>query len=121
MMQFLLQISVIQNKLQVEIKEFRIVKHEKTLIEEVAVQVAQMGIKSLGFEKEDVTYSGFELYKQAIKADLVPLAGLVEKIRLIKTDEEISIIKAACRIADEAYEHIVTYIKPGMTELRSIQ
>lgn len=100
-----------------QITDFRIVKHEKTLIEEVATQVAQMGIQTLGFEKEDLTYSSFELYKQAIKADLVPVAGFVEKIRLIKTDEEISIIKAACRIADEAYEHIVTYIKPGMTEL----
>ncbi|TQR14505.1 M24 family metallopeptidase [Psychrobacillus lasiicapitis] len=101
-----------------QIKDFRIVKHEKTLIEEVAKQVAEMGIQSLGFEKEDLTYSSYELYKQAVKADLVPLSGLVEKIRLIKTDEEISIIKAACRIADEAYEHIVTYIKPGMTELQ---
>lgn len=100
-----------------EIKEFRIVKHTKTLIEEVANQVTEMGINSLGFEKDDLTYSSFELYKQAIHADLVPLSGLVEKIRLIKTDEEISIIKSACRIADEAYEHIVTYIKPGMTEL----
>lgn len=100
-----------------EIKEFRIVKHTKTLIEEVANQVTEMGINSIGFEKDDLTYSSFELYKQAIHADLVPLSGLVEKIRLIKTDEEISIIKSACRIADEAYEHIVTYIKPGMTEL----
>ena len=92
-------------------------QHTKTLVEEVANQVTEMGIKSLGFEKDNVTYSGFELYKQAIQADLVPLSGLVEKIRLIKTEEEISIIKAACRIADEAFEHIVTYIKPGMTEL----
>jgi Xaa-Pro aminopeptidase len=100
-----------------QIKDYRIVQHKKTIIEEIATQVTDMGINSLGFEKNDVTYSDFELYKQAIQADLVPLSGLVEKIRLIKTDEEISIIKAACRIADEAYEYILTYIKPGMTEL----
>ena len=100
-----------------QVKDFRIVQHTKTLVEEVATQVEAMGIKSLGFEKEDVSYATYEVYKKAVSADLVPLAGLVEKIRLIKTDEEISIIKAACRIADEAYEHIVTYIKPGMTEL----
>ena len=100
-----------------QIKDFRIVQHKQTLIEELAVQVKELGIQKLGFEKDDVTYSSYELYKKAIQADLVPLSGLVEKIRLIKTDEEISIIKAACRIADEAYEHIVTYIKPGMTEI----
>ena len=86
-------------------------------MEEVANQVMSMGIKSLGFEKDHVTYASYELYKHALQADLVPLSGLVEKIRLIKTEEEITIIKAACRIADEAFEHIVTYIKPGMTEL----
>ncbi|MGE7978852.1 M24 family metallopeptidase [Psychrobacillus sp. NPDC093200] len=101
-----------------QVKDFRIVQHTKTLLEEVSNQVTEMGIKSLGFEKDDVTYSVYELYKQAVSSDLVPLSGVVEKIRLIKTDEEISIIKAACRIADEAYEHIVTYIKPGMTELQ---
>ncbi|TQR19568.1 M24 family metallopeptidase [Psychrobacillus vulpis] len=100
-----------------QIKDYRIVKHTQTLVEEVANQVAEMGINSLGFEKDAVTYSSYELYKQAIKADLVPLSGLVEKIRLIKTEEEISIIKAACQIADKAFDHIVTYIKPGMTEL----
>lgn len=100
-----------------QVKDYRIVQHTKTLIEEVANQVTEMGIKSIGFEKDDVTYSSYELYKQVIQADLVPLSGLIEKIRLIKTEEEISIIKAACRIADEAFEYIVTYIKPGMTEL----
>lgn len=76
-----------------QIKDFRIVQHAKTLIEEISHQVNEMGIKSLGFEKDDVTYGVYELYKQAVSADLVPLSGVVEKIRLIKTGEEISIIK----------------------------
>lgn len=100
-----------------QVKDFRIVQHTATLMEEVANQVRNMEIKSLGFEKDHVTYASYELYKHVLQADLVPVSGLVEKIRLKKTEEEITIIKAACRIADEAFEHIVTYIKPGMTEL----
>lgn len=100
-----------------QVKDFRIVQHTATLMEEVANQVMSMEIKSLGFEKDHVTYASYELYKHVLQADLVPVSGLVEKIRLKKTEEEITIIKAACRIADEAFEHIVTYIKPGMTEL----
>jgi len=100
-----------------QVKDFRIVQHTATLMEEVANQVMNMEIKSLGFEKDHVTYASYELYKHVLQADLVPVSGLVEKIRLKKTEEEITIIKAACRIADEAFEHIVTYIKPGMTEL----
>ena len=55
--------------------------------------------------------------KSVVKANLVPLSGVIEKIRLIKTPEEINIIKVACEIADQAFSHILNFIKPGITEL----
>lgn len=100
-----------------QIKDYRIVQHEVTLLEEIATQVKAMGIKLLGFEKDSVSYGTYELYKNVIQADLVPVSGLIEKIRLIKTEQEINIIKVACEIADHAFTHILDYIKPGKTEL----
>ncbi|WP_320939527.1 Xaa-Pro peptidase family protein [Lysinibacillus capsici] len=100
-----------------QIQDFRIVKHDATIIEEIATQVNNMGIKLLGFEKDTVSYGTYELYKSKIQADLVPISGLIEKIRLIKTEQEINIIKAACEIADHAFTHILGFIKPGKTEL----
>ncbi|CAM5722538.1 Xaa-Pro dipeptidase OS=Lysinibacillus sphaericus OX=1421 GN=LS41612_09030 PE=4 SV=1 [Lysinibacillus sphaericus] len=100
-----------------QIKDYRIVQHEATLLEEIATQVKAMGIKLLGFEKDSVSYGTYELYKNVIQADLVPVSGLIEKIRLIKTAQEINIIKVACEIADHAFTHILDYIKPGKTEL----
>ncbi|CAM5204116.1 Xaa-Pro aminopeptidase OS=Ureibacillus acetophenoni OX=614649 GN=SAMN05877842_102136 PE=4 SV=1 [Ureibacillus acetophenoni] len=100
-----------------QIQDFRIVKHEKLIVDEISTQVEQMGIKTLGFEKDTVTFAAYEDYKTKIKADLVPLSGLIEKIRLIKTNEEINIIKVACEIADQAFTHILNFIKPGITEL----
>ncbi|TKI67075.1 aminopeptidase P family protein [Lysinibacillus mangiferihumi] len=100
-----------------QIKDYRIVQHEVTLLEEIATQVKAMGIKLLGFEKDSVSYGTYELYKNVIQADLVPVSGLIEKIRLIKTAQEINIIKVACEIADHAFTHILDYIKPGKTEL----
>ncbi|UDK97492.1 aminopeptidase P family protein [Lysinibacillus sphaericus] len=100
-----------------QIKDYRIVQHEVTLLEEIATQVKAMGIKLLGFEKDSVSYGTYELYKNIIQADLVPVSGLIEKIRLIKTAQEINIIKVACEIADHAFTHILDYIKPGKTEL----
>lgn len=101
----------------VQVKDFRIVQHTKTIFEEVADQTAKMGIKMLGFEKESVTYGIYELIKKLVKDELVPVTGLVEKIRLIKTEQEINIIKAACEIADNAFTHILGFIEPGKTEL----
>ncbi|GLC88737.1 M24 family metallopeptidase [Lysinibacillus piscis] len=100
-----------------QIANYRIVQHEKTIIEEIAKQVQEMGIQTLGFEKDTVSYSTYELYKNNISAELVPTSGLIEKIRLIKTEQEINIIKVACEIADHAFTHILNFIKPGQTEL----
>lgn len=101
-----------------QVKDFRIVQHMKTIIEEVALQVEEMDIKKLGFEKEDLTYGMYELYKNNVKAELVPTAGLVEKLRIIKTPEELEVLRQAAKIADDAFTHICGYIKPGMTELQ---
>ena len=100
-----------------QVKDFRIVQHTGTIFAEVANQVAQMNIQTLGFEKDALVYSMYELYKNSVKADLVPVSGLIEKIRLIKTEQEINIIKVACEIADHAFTHILDFIKPGKTEL----
>lgn len=100
-----------------QVKDFRIVQHEGIIVKEVANQAELMGIKSLGFEKDTMTYGLFETYKSLVKAELVPLSGLIEKIRLIKTEQEINIIKVACEIADNAFTHILDFIKPGITEL----
>ena len=60
----------------------------------------------------------YNTYSQLSKSfDVVPLTGEVEKIRLIKTDEELDLIIKACEIADQSYEYILTYVKAGMTEL----
>lgn len=79
----------------------------------MATQVEQLGIKKLGFEKQDLTYAIFELYKNALKSEFVPVNGLVEKLRIVKSDEELAIMKEAGKIADAAYEHIQGFIKPG--------
>lgn len=96
---------------------FEIIEHKKPLIEELGAQVQRLGVKQLGFEKAHVTYAEYESYKEKIKADLIPVSGLIEKQRLIKTPEEIAVIQKAVDIADEAFEHIQSFIKPGIKEI----
>ncbi|OCS85487.1 M24 family metallopeptidase [Caryophanon latum] len=100
-----------------QIEGFRIVQHTGTIQEEAAKQIAQMNVRAVGFEKNAMQYGTYELYKSVVKADFVPVSGLIEKIRLIKTPQELTIIKVACEIADAAFTHIVDFIKPGKTEL----
>lgn len=96
---------------------FEIVKHTGLIAKEIASVVEQLGIKALGFEEHAITYADFSTYQKEISSQLVPVSGLVENLRLIKTSEEIKILKEAAKLTDEAFNHILSYIKPGVTEL----
>lgn len=96
---------------------FDVVEHTQPIVKEIATQIKQLGITKVGFEKEDLSYATFEQYKAEIKAELIPTSGIVENLRLFKTEEEISILKEAAKISDAAFEHILTFIKPGVTEI----
>jgi len=48
---------------------------------------------------------------------LKPITGLIEKIREVKTEEEIEIIQEAVNIVEKAYDYILGYVKPGITEI----
>ena len=76
-----------------------------------------MNVKTLGFEKDDLSFGLYELYNKAVEAELKPVSGLVEKLRMVKTADELAILKKAAKIADDAFAHIITFIRPGITEL----
>jgi Xaa-Pro aminopeptidase len=97
---------------------FKIVKHQADMLETAIERAKGYGIKHLGFEKNHITYALYQrLVEFADSIELVPAAGAVEASRLIKTAEEVQIIKEAAAIADKAFSHILNYIKPGVTEL----
>jgi Xaa-Pro aminopeptidase len=98
-------------------KQFTIVEHKGAIESEIKNQLVDLKIKNLGFEKDDVTYASFERYEKVFDTNLVPVSGLIEEIRLVKSSEELQTLKRAGEIADEAYEHIQSYIKPGVREI----
>ncbi len=100
-----------------QIEHFEIVQHKGPIIEEVAKQAAEMGIKKLGFEQDDLTFATYKAYEKEVNAEFVPVSGAIEKLRLIKSESEIKILKEAAEIADAAYSHILKFIRAGITEL----
>ncbi|MDQ0231937.1 Xaa-Pro aminopeptidase [Metabacillus malikii] len=101
-----------------QVQQFEIIQHTGLLSEEVAKVAKELGIKKLGFEQDHLTYQQYALYKNALATtEFVPVSGAVEKLRLIKSPSEIKILKEATEIADAAYNHILTYVKPGIREI----
>ncbi|ADU29960.1 M24 family metallopeptidase [Evansella cellulosilytica] len=96
---------------------YEIVQHSGPIHEEIATQLKRLGIKKLGFEKDHVSYSTYDTYEKVLETTLVPVSGLMERLRLVKDEKEIAIIQEAVDIADAAFEHIQTYIRAGVKEI----
>lgn len=96
-------------------KDFEFVLQDKGLLDFIMEFMETKSFESVGFEGEHVNFNTFDRLDSTF--DLVPLTGEIEKIRMFKSTAEVDLIKRACDIADETYEYILKYIKPGMSEL----
>lgn len=73
--------------------------------------------ENVGFEENYVTYHQYKNFMNKYKINnLEETEGIIEKQRMIKDDNEISLIKEACRITDECFTYLKNYIKVGLTE-----
>jgi len=99
-------------------KGFKIVKLGSA---ELALAIKQLmdsrEIDVLALEKEHISYGFYEkMVKQFGHRALILTSNVVEELRMIKDKEEIATIARAEEIGDMAFEHILSYIKPGVKE-----
>ena len=73
-------------------------------------------IKIIGVEKESLTLAEFESLTKKLKVKFHQTEGVVEKLRLIKSEQEISLIRKAAKVGDKAFEFIRKIIKVGVSE-----
>jgi Xaa-Pro aminopeptidase len=77
----------------------------------------ECGCHRVGFESDIVTYSQYSKWQERLgKVEWQATSGLVEKLRMVKSESEIANIKKAAAIADSAWEEILPYMRPGATE-----
>lgn len=100
-----------------EVSQLEIIESESSVFKQVISEVKKMKIKKLGYEEEDMTCSVYRKYQESLEGiELVPTAGLIEKLRVEKDESEWESLKKAANIADKTFEHILGFIKPGVTE-----
>jgi Xaa-Pro aminopeptidase len=75
-------------------------------------------IERLGFEAEDMLYASYQKLKDKLSVrELIPVGDDITRLRRIKTEKELEYIKKAEEIGDQVFTEILTFIKPGLTEL----
>lgn len=100
-----------------QVQGFDIVEHGPDPIATVGELLRGEGISSLGFEQEHAVYAQFVKWGKTLEGiTLVPTPGLVEELRMIKDESELSIMQEAADLADRAFQYIQGLIKPGMKE-----
>jgi Xaa-Pro aminopeptidase len=96
---------------------FQIVEHGADMNATVSELLRQWGVDALHFEERDVTFASYTALDKTLNPiKLLPSEGIVEKLRLIKDANELAIMQEAADLADRAFDHILGFIKPGVTE-----
>ncbi len=77
------------------------------------------GVRRVGFEGRYCTVAFLDRLKGELKGSKIKLesvSGVVEELRAVKDESELTCIQQAAQIADAAFEHALKVLKVGMTE-----
>ena len=80
--------------------------------------IGRKRLKKVGFEKARLVYEGYELLKEHLPlgVSLKPVGGVIERLRMIKSEAEIAGIRRSVLTNSKAFERTLKKIKPGVSE-----
>ncbi len=83
--------------------------------------VEELSLSSLGFDADFMTYQAYVNLKSSLKQnkacpELIPLNGPIQKIRMIKDQDEIVWMRQSAGLNMEGYQFILESLREGVTE-----
>ena len=86
-------------------------------VSEIDNQTFFKDCENVGFEENYVTFAEYQnLVRKYRIRNIEETEKIIEKQRMIKDENEIKNIEKACEITDKCFEHLLEFIKIGMTE-----
>lgn len=100
-----------------EAPHWSVILHDESIMETVGEKCRALGITSLAFEAEHLTYQEYlELREQLSQQELIPTTEWIESLRMVKSPEEIQKMQKAAQIVDRTFQKIIQQLRPGITE-----
>ncbi len=96
-----------------QIKQIKIGQNLHQLLNQ---EIKKEKVKKIGYEIKITSVEELAKLRRKVEAKFYPTKDLVEKFRIIKDDQEITLIKKAAKITDMAFSYIIQKIKKGITE-----
>lgn len=72
--------------------------------------------QKVGGEEAALSHEDYLVYEKALNLTLVPAQKLIMDLRASKSEEELTLMRRAQAITDRAFDHICTFLRPGVTE-----
>jgi len=90
---------------------------QKNVWERLGKVLATRAVGALGFESHAMTVRDAERLNALTRHRLVPSAELVERLRMVKSPEEVESIRAAATLAQDALAEVLPTVRVGQTEM----
>ena len=102
-----------------KVKDAQVILQGK-LFDQINELLKKHGAKTAAIESDTMTVSMLNMYKERITAAEIvsssALSDAIGELRIVKTQDEIDKMIKAQRIAEAAFENVLNFIKPGVTE-----
>ena len=84
----------------------------------VAERVKRLGLQRAGFESQHLTVEQHQRLTAALPVEirLTATAGLVEGLRMLKSTDEVELLRRVAQIAGRAFDRVQPAIRPGLRE-----
>lgn len=96
---------------------YTIRQNVQEIFAEVNDYLNELNLKRVGIEANQMNVATYLHIKSLFSAEIVETRNFIEQLRGVKEEEELDIIRQACDITDQAFEHILTFIRPGVREI----
>jgi len=98
---------------EAEAPEFIVIRHGSDQNPTLKMEIDIMGLKRVGFEGDFYTW---DAYRRLTEVAAEPVAVHLDELRIAKDAQEIALVRQAVLLADKAFTHVLSYIKPGVRE-----
>lgn len=99
-----------------EAPDFQVVEHKKGLLPRTAELINEVGLQQVAFEGGNLTFDRHAKIKENLTKASFAKSLSLDFLRQVKSAEELACIRKAMAIGDIAFQEMLKYIRPGVSE-----
>lgn len=99
------------------VRDAEVIAIKNSLIDETRMLLRKFRIKNLVFDPNDFSYADFAKISENLNINFIPKPFFSKKKRVIKSDDEINILKSAAMLGEAAFDEMAKFINKNTFDL----